>query len=494
MISLLALACIKPIPPGPSPADEREGLHAQVLQEIQGSQVVYLQATIRAGSAMDPIGQEGVAYLTARMLREGGAGERSSAEVDALLSEMAATVQVIVDKDLVTLRGKALASDADRFVPLFTDMVSNPSWDATRFEQLKEQSIQHLGTSLLADTEGMGDAALDNWLNEGHPYGHAVQGRTGSLEVLTLEQAQAFYAKAYVREAVTMGIAGDVSAQGTLETGLLALPVGRALNPTPRSRPPVKGRSLVLIQGSGDSVGWHMGHPMDVDRSHPDYPALLLGLSAFGEHRQSWGTMFQVMRTERGLNYGDYAYVEHYRQVGWSDTQELGTVRLQPQFSIWLRPIQTENAAFALKLALHLAEQVVEEGLDPGHFERMQQSLVKRTQTLARDPGRSLGFAVDAAAMGHPNRLEMGPALEALTLEQVNTALATHVHPEKLKIVGVAPEPEILLATLLEDSATPIVYADVTPSPEQDLLDQTVATSSAELLSGVVLPAQDLFR
>jgi predicted Zn-dependent peptidase len=161
---------------------------------------------------------------------------------------------------------------------------------------------------------------------------------------------------------------------------------------------------------------------------------------------------------------------------------------------MWLRPIQPENAAFALKLALTLVEQLVEDGLDSGHFERMQQSLVKRTQTMARDPGRRLGFAVDAAVMGHPNRLEMGPALQALTLEQVNSALRTHVHPVKLKIVGVAPEPESLLATLFEDSPTPIVYADVTPSPEQDLLDQTVATSSAELLSGVVLPAQDLFR
>ncbi|MFT5583593.1 MAG: zinc protease [Cognaticolwellia sp.] len=494
MIALLALACIPPIPPGPSPAQERETLHAQVVQEIQGSQVVYLQATIRAGSAADPIGQEGVAYLTARMLREGGAGARSSAEVDALLSEMAATVQVIVDKDLVTLRGKAMASDADRFVPLFSDMLADPAWDANRFDQLREQSIQHLGTSLLADTEGLGDAALDNWLNEGHPYGHTVQGRTGALEVLTLEQAQAFYAKAYVRQAVTVGIGGDVAAQGALVDGLMALPVGRRLNPTPRSRPPVSGRSIAIIQGSGDSVGWHMGHPIDVGRDHPDYPALLLGLSAFGEHRQSWGTMFQVMRTERGLNYGDYAYLEHYRQVGWSATQELGTVRVQPQFSMWLRPIQSDNAAFALKLALSLSEQLIEEGLEPGHFERMQQSLVKRTQTLARDPGRSLGFAVDAAAMGHPNRLEMGPALQALTLEQVNNALRIHVHPDKLKIVGVAPDPEVLLATLLEDSSTPIVYADVTPSPEQDLLDSSVAASSAQLISGVVLPAQDLFR
>ena len=494
MIALLAMACIKPTPPGLSPAQERETLHAQVVQELEGSQVIYLQATILAGSAADPIGQEGVAYLTARMLREGGAGARSSAEVDALLSEMAATVQVIVDKDLVTFRGKALASDADRFVPLFTDMLANPAWDVTRFEQLREQSIQRLGTRLLADTESLGDAALDSWLNEGHPYGHTVQGRTGALEVLTLEEAQAFYAKAYVREAVTIGIAGDVAAQGALIEGLMALPVGRRLNPTPRSRPPVEGRALAIIQGSGDSVGWHMGHPIDVDRDHQDYPALLLGLSAFGEHRQSWGTMFQVMRTERGLNYGDYAYLEHYRQVGGSDVQELGTLRLQPQFSMWLRPIQPENAAFALKLALTLVEQLVEDGLDSGHFERMQQSLVKRTQTMARDPGRRLGFAVDAAVMGHPNRLEMGPALQALTLEQVNSALRTHVHPDKLKIVGVAPEPESLLATLFEDSPTPIVYADVTPSPEQDLLDQRVAASSAQLISGVILPAQDLFR
>lgn len=494
MTALLALACIKPTPPGPSPAEQREELHALVVQELPGSQVVYVQATIQAGSAADPIGQEGVAYLTARMLREGGVGARSGPEVDALLSEMAATVEVIVDKDLVTLRGKALASDADRFVPLFTEMLTQPAWDPERFDQLREQAILHLGTNLLADTEGLGDAALDNWLNEGHPYGHTVQGRTGALEVLSLEQAQAFYAQAYVREAITIGIAGEVSAQAVLQEGVMALPTGRRLQTTPRRQPAPLGRSLVVIQGSGDSVGWHMGHPLPVDRSHPDYPALLLGLSAFGEHRESWGTLFQTLRTERGLNYGDYAYVEHYRQAGWSSTQELGTVRVQPQFSMWLRPIQPDNAAFTLKLALHLAEELVAEGLEPGHFERMQQSLVKRTQTLARDPGRRLGFAVDAAALDHPDRLAMGPALEALTLAQVNAALQAHIHPENLKIVAVAPDPQALVDSLGEDSLTPIVYADITPSEAQALLDQTVATSSAELVQTQVLPAQDLFR
>lgn len=496
MLALL-LSCVHPTPPGPSPAERLQDLNGQVVLPVDGGTVVYAQTTIRAGSAYDPTGQEGVAWLTARMLREGGAAELDPASVDAELYALAATVEVVVDKEMVTFRGKALAEDADTFLPLFTRLLTQPAWYPAAFERLRSDAIEHLTNGVMASDEVLGDMLLDIWLHEGHPYGHPIRGRTGTLETLTLDDVQDFYATAYVRSAVTVGLAGPdaETMAGDYIAAFDGLPTTRPIEATPKPRPIVDDSRLLVVEKPTNSTGIHFGHPIQVDRNHTDYPALLLAMTAFGEHRQGHGRLFSTMRTERGLNYGDYAYIEHFVQQGWSSTQELSTSRVQNQFYVWLRPTSIENGPFATKLALQLVEDLVADGLAEGEFNDIKAYLLRRMGLWAQHPGRRLGFAVDAVVMDHPNLLESLPAqIEALTLEQVNAAIAAHIQTDSLRYVVVTDDGQAFATRLLEDSSTPIVYNGVTPDKEQAAVDTQVAEKKVEVDAVTVVAAEGIFR
>ena len=83
IVPALLLGCYS-AKPGPIPTEEAQAPVRVVGQAVQGP-VTWITLAVRAGSAHDPVGKEGLAALTARMLREGGAGDRTPEAVDELL-------------------------------------------------------------------------------------------------------------------------------------------------------------------------------------------------------------------------------------------------------------------------------------------------------------------------------------------------------------------------------------------------------------------------
>src|SRR5690606_17829205 len=105
-----------------------------------------------------------------------------------------------------------------------------------------------------------------------------------------------------------------------------ALPVELAL----QQPHPVEDRRLLFVETGTDVVGFRLGAPTDLRRDDPDYPALFLAFTAFGAHRQSFGTLFREVRGARGLNYGTYAYIEPYAERSDGPQPEQGVSRRMP--------------------------------------------------------------------------------------------------------------------------------------------------------------------
>src|SRR5439155_276362 len=85
----------------------------------------------------------------------------------------------------------------------------------------------------------------------------------------------------------------------------------------PQARP--HGPRFLLVEKSADSTAISVGMPWTLSRADEDWPAMSIARSAFGEHRQFNGRLVQRLREARGLNYGDYAYIEHFRPDGVDD-------------------------------------------------------------------------------------------------------------------------------------------------------------------------------
>jgi zinc protease len=225
---------------------------------------------------------------------------------------------------------------------------------------------------------------------------------------------------------------------------------------------------------------------------------MLLAFTALGEHRQGHGRLYQALREERGLNYGDYAYIERYTQAGWSSRQETGTGRVQNPFYVWLRPTASANGAFALRGATRLIETFVAEGLSEDEFELTQTYLRGRLALWADDPGRRLGWAVEARAMDWPDPIDALPDLVgSLDREQVNATIQQHIRPEDLKYVVVTGDAEEFIESVADDHPSPLDATGTTP-PAPGTPRAVEDAEWAALPIGwddvSIVPAEGLFR
>ena len=477
--------------------------------------VVWLQVACRAGSGADAIGAEGLAWLAAHAQRQGGTPTASPAAVGDLLQMMGTDIDVLVDQDQVTFRTRCLREDLPALAGLLGDMLLTPLLDAAVVERLRESSVDALRTTLPADTEALGQQVLDSWLFAGHPYGHPTRGRTGALPALDVAAVRGHLDRCWLRGSVVLGLAGEPDDAGrkavaALHDRLSALPARLPLDLGPRAVRPVVGREMLVVErGGSNTTGVHFGHPTALHRAHADWPAMALALTALGEHRQAHGRLYQALREKRGLNYGDYAYNEVFRQEAGSSRQEPGTGRMQNAFAVWLRPVDPDNAAYALRVALDQVERFVAYGLSSDEFASMQVYLSRRVALWGADPGRRLGWAVEAALMGWPDPLVLLPsAVPALTREGVNDAVRRHLRPDDLRVVAVAPDARPLLraagiATPAEtgagkgasvptgeESASPPVDSGSPAEPEELRL----ASLPIGMRSATVIPTEDIFR
>jgi zinc protease len=212
--------------------------------------------------------------------------------------------------------------------------------------------------------------------------------------------------------------------------------------------PPPKSPGIpqaVLIEKQTRSVAISLGAPLDVKRGDPDFPALLVAQSYLGQHRVSGGRLFDRMRELRGLNYGDYAYIEYFPRGMFRSEPEPNLVREQQIFQIWIRPVPPELAHFALRLAMFELDKLIRDGLTPEAFERTRSFLVKNVNLLIKTKQAELGYAIDSLYYGIPDyNSYLRNGLAKLTVKEVNDAIGRRLRTDEIRIVAVAQNCEEL--------------------------------------------------
>jgi zinc protease len=226
-------------------------------------------------------------------------------------------------------------------------------------------------------------------------------------------------------------------------------------------REDLRQRLWIVDKPEAQSVAISIGLPLSVTRAHPDYAALTLAAAYLGQHRTFAGRLMQKMRELRGLNYGDYAYAEHFQQAGDTRFPQPNVARRAQYFSVWLRPVPVDKAQFALRMALRELKVFVQDGLSEDDFKRIQRFADRYFALYAQTEQQRLGNALDDRFYGvvgpHLDTLRAG--FRALTHEQVNGAIKRHLALEQLQIALVTPQAEKLAEALIKGEASPISYA-----------------------------------
>ncbi len=203
------------------------------------------------------------------------------------------------------------------------------------------------------------------------------------------------------------------------------------------------------------------------------------------------------MRGKRGLNYGDYAYAEHFEQEGWSRFPAPHTARRQQYFSFWIRPVPREKAHFALRFAVKAFREQTQRGMTQADLDRIRTFVDGYFALYLQTESRALGFAVDDRFYdtADPWLEGLRAAWRELSVAQVNAALRRHVDPAQLQIALVTSDAAGFADQLASEAPSPMRHAGAAVPDEVRAMDDEVAGYrlgiSRERMR--VIPAAELF-
>jgi zinc protease len=448
-----------------------------VLLPSPGNPLVAIRLFFEVGGADDPRGKEGLASLTASMLGEGGTRERTWAEVLDALYPMAAHISYYGDGDAVVFEGTVHRDNLAAYADLLAAQILEPRFAADDFARNKQDALDYLTKTLRGnDDENLGKAALAQALYHDHPYRTPTSGTAAGLGAITLDDVKRFYAEHFTRDRLIVGLGGGYSDEfaRAFVARFDALPARGRPRPRLPAPPARKGNELLIVEKDARANAISLGHPLRLTRADDDFYALTVARSYLGEHRTFNGVLMNEMRGRRGLNYGDYAYIENFIQEGGSTFPLPNIPRRQQHFEIWIRPVAPANTGFALRQALYETDKLIREGIPAAGFEATRSFLLNYANLWAQDVSRRLGYAIDAAVYGKDIVAELKARLPRLKKADVDRAVRKHLSTKNLAIAIVSGEAEALKTTLLSGKPTPIVYDTKDTPPEVLKEDQVI--------------------
>ncbi len=411
----------------------------------ENSPLVTIRIILRAGSINDPKGKEGLNALTATLIEQGGTQQLTYADVVEKLYPWAARISSQADQELTTFTGNVHRDHLADFYRLLTDLVLNPRFDSADFDRVKDLGINYLKNTLRGtDDENLGKQALNAFMFEGHPYGTTEFGTVQGLTSITLADVREYFRRTYTQANLWVGIAGGYPADfpATIRADFAKVPEGTfgeiALPPAPA----IQGMEVMVVQKPARAYAVSMGYPIAVTRKDKDFYALMVANSYFGEHRTFNGVLMNSLRGNRGMNYGDYSYIEKFTGGTAGGTfPNLNTPLREQFFSIWLRPMPPEQAHFAIRNALFELQRLVSDGLTAEQFEQTRKFLVNYSKLWAATMDRRLGYLMDSEFYGTEYFIDrIGKELKTLTVADVNAAVKKYLNPENVKIAVVVDE------------------------------------------------------
>jgi zinc protease len=451
----------------------------QVVALPGKSPVVNFRFVFRTGAAFDPASKPGAAALTAAMLSEGGTRDLTYKQILDVMFPMAARVAARTDKEMTTFSGATHVDNLEAYYKIFRSMLLEPGWRADDLTRLRDVVINFLRVSLRSNNEEeLGKEVLYNTIYEGHPYGHHNAGTVSSLKAMAMEDLQKFYKANYTQANLTIGLAGGYPS-GFLERvkkDFSALPKGSpaALKlPEPK---PLEETRVTIVDKKTRSVAYSFGFPISATRGHPDYPALLVAQSYLGQHRSSGGRLFERIREVRGLNYGDYAYIEYFPRGMFLFEPDPNLGRQQQIFQVWIRPVEPPTAHFTLRLAIFELDRLINNGLTAEEFERTRSFLSKYVNLLTKTKDAELGYAIDSRYYRIPDyNSYIKSSLAKLTRDDVNRAMRKHLRTNRLQMVAISGNAQRFKDMLLSDAPSPMKYN--APKPDDILAEDKIVQS-----------------
>lgn len=496
--------------------------YAQEVIELKQpeSNKVVIKLMFRNGSIVDPSGKDGLTYTTANTVIRGGTKDKTSKQIQELIYPMAVSFNASVDKEVTVFTFQVHIDFLEQFYPVLRDLILSPAFAEEDFHRIKSNQENYVDQVIRASSdEDYSKMALEDNLFRGTNYQHMVMGNTSGVDSITLDDVRQQYKKYFTRNNLMIGIAGKYSPAflARLKKDMSQLP-----DTTPEL--PVAGKPNnpdginVEIISKQNALGSAIftGFPLPLTRSNDEFAALMVANSYLGEHRKSYGKLYDKIRNTRSMNYGDYSYIEWYSNGGSNMLPVPGVPRTSNYFSLWIRPVQTAeglkkqyaelkdieigHAHFALRLAIREVDNMTQNGMSKEDFELTRQFLRSYNKLYIQTPERQLGFLMDSRFYGRKNYIqEMDTLLARLTVDDVNRAIKKYWQTKNMYVTIVTDdsEAEPLKKSLEENKPSPMSYSNLVkeglPKAVVDE-DEKIANYKLNIKSVKIIDSKDTFK
>ena len=436
---------------------------ATVLQP-NSTPLVTFRILFMTGSAYDPKGKEGVAALTAAMLAAGGTRSLPFEKIVEAVYPLGVNAPMgwQVDKEMTVFTVNTHVDNLEKHYALIREMLLDPGFRQEDFTRVKTDALNFLKLTLRnGNDEELGKEALYNMIYADHLYGHHNMGTVSALSSLTLDDVRAFYKQHYTQGNLVVGLAGGYppSFPQKVTADFGQLPAGkqeRVKLDVPRLD---EGMKIEIIQRDTRSTAISMGFPIPVTRADKDWAALAVVASYFGQHRSSNSYLYQRLREIRGLNYGDYAYIEYFPRGMFLFEPDPNLARQQQIFQIWIRPVEPKNGMFTLRAALYEYDKLVRNGMSREAFETTREFLSKYANIQTQTQSARLGYALDSRYYGIQDFNQyVRDQLSRLTLEDVNRAIRQYLNSDRMRVVVITKDADALRDSITNNKPSPISY------------------------------------
>jgi predicted Zn-dependent peptidase len=274
-----------------------------LLMEHHEVPIISFNVVLRAGSVADPAGKEGLASLTAGLLRR-GTKARSADQIAAELDFIGAALGGGASADSTDLFAEFLKKDLAKGLELMDDVLRNPTFPQDEVTKMIKQRVDGIKSS-----KDVPQAIIGNYFNAylfgKHPYARPSGGDENSLAAITREDVVKFYETHYVPGNAILAVAGDF-ATAEMEKLLTDRFAAWPARPVPASALPepaaVQGKRLLLVDKPDATQTFFRIGNVGISRTNPDRVWIEVVNTLFGGRFTSM--LSTELRIKNGLTYG----------------------------------------------------------------------------------------------------------------------------------------------------------------------------------------------
>jgi len=405
------------------------GIHeAFVIREDASFVTAELTIDVRAPHTLE---SEALRFVFTEALQAGCGSYTREAFIHAQ-SILGTTIRVTAHDTFVQVSIRARNAVLSKVIALVKDMLTHPTFTPSELKRIK----QHLTNILKLSKEDARPRAHEQFVNllvseNDWRYSFDTDELIAAIGNVQVKNLKLFHKSIFTGVWIaTYG--GTEKDSKKVAAAYRALHAGRGSGDTLQyigTVREIEKKTLSLIDiPSKQNIEFSIGAPLPIFRDHPDFPALVFGISVLGLYGGFSGRLMSTVREKEGLTYMIYARIEDVTK------HDEGYWRIATFFT-------PQEAVRGITATILEITTLRDNGITHDELKRFK-AILKTRATLIRDSLSKTVQEIHSRQQVDETEAEHEALLEkihSLTTAHVNTVLKKYINPNSLIISGAGP-------------------------------------------------------